>query len=158
MSQYIYEIPLNVLHTMNTTKLESLIYKNFEYLSKFSNIIHTPEYINELLHSDKVHVYLYMNGKIASGYLITETTKIADGRHVLFINYIYIGKKYRGDGIGNQLLAVAEKYAIENNVDGIMLVCDTHKKSVVDWYLRHGYMLDAILRTYNRNDTFYKAI
>jgi ribosomal protein S18 acetylase RimI-like enzyme len=133
------------------TKLINIIYNNFINLAKFPILKHTKKDIYKLLNSDNLLVWLVILNNNIIGYAICEYMSLADGRQVIYINYIYIGSKYRNNKLGSKLLYRIIGYAQERNLN-IMLICDTYNDKILDFYMKKGFMYDLQLRRYDRYD------
>ncbi|MDV4152188.1 GNAT family N-acetyltransferase [Clostridium sp. AL.422] len=61
----------------------------------------------------------------------------------LAINEIIVEEKYRGLGVGHQLMIEAEKYAMDYNAASIVVIYNNYKEEEVDFYNRQGFRLNA---------------
>ena len=86
------------------------------------------------------------------GYIVGELMRLDDGRYTLFISYLYIGNKYRRNGLGTILLNKMVTYAKYKSMDAVTLICDTEDNKVMDFYLSKGFMYDTFLRRYDKYD------
>jgi len=146
----------DILKTSNLELFATVIYKNFINLLPYKQLQHTKQEIYRILTSDNAKVILVMVNKKMAAYLIGEIMKLNDGRIVFYINYIFTSKLFRNRGFGSALMKVVENIVKNENLDGIMLTCDTENKYVYDFYIKKGFMPDLILRKYDRHDVFYK--
>lgn len=128
------------------------VYNNFIELTYNPKLKHTPDEIYRLLTSPNLVMYTMSRNNVMIGYIIGELMKLDDGRYTLFINYVYIGKKYRRNGLGSILLNKMITYGKYKGMDTIMLICDTENQSVLNFYLEKGFMYDQFLRRYDRYD------
>jgi len=95
------------------------------------------EYINlDKLNSDKRHT---------------------DGRYVCYITYIHVVDDYRNIGVASNMIKFLIKLQ-KQNIDGIMLTCDTSNNRLVRFYKKLGFMEDIMFRTYSRFETYYKYL
>jgi len=144
--------------------LTNIIYNNFIYLSQYKQVQHTQEYIKNIFKSDDVILIIaYENNKII-GYLLADSQTLQDTRRVVFISYLYVAPQFRHKNIASDILKFLEEYIKSinkikiNNYNGLMLVADTYKESLIKFYEKRGFMSDLYLRNFERFDTFYKHI
>jgi GNAT superfamily N-acetyltransferase len=143
---------------MKSNNLNSMLYINFLEIGAHPLLNHNRKEINRLIHSPDAQIYFYLiNSQIAS-YLVGEIMKLNDGRMIFYITYLYTSKKFRKHGLATKLMQFAEKIALEKNLDGMMLTCDTENSYVYNYYLLKGFMPDIQLRTYNKYDVLYKIL
>ena len=146
------------INTSNCKKLIHMLYTNFIELKNHKHLFHTKDELTRLvLSKDTMVLYLMDNGKIIS-YLVGELKILDDGRQVFFINYVYTAKKFRGKGTASYLIEYVKKICTDNNLSGILLICDTENEKVHNFYLTRGFMPDLVLRRYDRHDVLYKKI
>lgn len=56
----------------------------------------------------------------------------------IYLANVYVYKRYRDNGYGNEILKYAEQFAVENNFSIIILkVIDN--SFAYNWYIKHGY-------------------
>ena len=132
-------------------KLTNIIYNNFINLAKFPILKHTRQDIYKLLNSNNLILWLVIVNNNIIGYAVCEYNNLTDGRQIIYINYIYIGSKYRDNKLGSKLLYRIIGYAQERNMN-VMLICDTDNEKVLDFYMKKGFMYDLQLRRYHRFD------
>jgi ribosomal protein S18 acetylase RimI-like enzyme len=60
--------------------------------------------------------------------------------HQLYLGMFAVSPEAQGNGIGKTLLNAAEKHAIENNCDKIVISVISTRKELISWYERHGYV------------------
>lgn len=128
------------------------IYKNFIELTDYPQLKHTPEELYRLLTSPNMVMYTIAKDNVMIGYVIGEMMHLDDQRYVLFINYLYIGSKYRRNGLGTILMNKIIGYAKFKSMDAVMLICDTEDTKVLNFYFNKGFMYDAFLRRYDKYD------
>lgn len=58
----------------------------------------------------------------------------------LYLGMFAVSPLAQGHGIGKFLLNAAEKYAIENKCDSIVISVISTRKELISWYERHGYI------------------
>lgn len=146
------------LQRQNKELLVNIIYNNFIYLEPESKLNHNSKAIFDILNDKGVVLFLFMNSNKVGAYLLGQTMTLEDGRFILYISYIYVSKFLRTKGVGSLLLKKAEQYVYTKKCDGIMLIYDTRRKELKQFYDKHGFMLDFQLRRYENNDVFYKVI
>jgi ribosomal protein S18 acetylase RimI-like enzyme len=145
------------LKHQNLTLLVNTIYNNFIELADIPALSHTKTTISANLYKDSILILCMLDDKIC-GYLLGYYTTLPDSRQILFINYIYISKRFRSKGLGRQLMLMAVDDASEHKVDGIMLIYDTDNVYVDNFYKKLGFMLDVNMRRFHRHDVFYRVI
>ena len=145
------------LKLQNITLLVNTIYNNFIELADMPILSHNKATISANMYKESILILCMLNDKIC-GYLLGYYTKLNDSRQVLFINYIYLSKKFRHKGIGRQLMLMAIDDASEHRADGVMLIYDTDNAYVDKFYKNLGFMLDVNMRRFHRHDVFYRII
>ena len=135
------------------------IYNNFIDLKIDYKLMHNKEDIEKNLRSLNTVIIIITNDsdKII-GFLTSNIMVLEDRRKVLYISYIYVSESERNKKLGSLLLKEAEKYASKQNCIGVMLIFDTYKPYLVNFYETRGYMLDINLRRYERHDVYYKTL
>jgi ribosomal protein S18 acetylase RimI-like enzyme len=141
-----------------TCNLDNMIFNTFINLSNIPELKHNIMEIKKILNNPRVQFYIYMIDNMIAGYILGETIVLNDGRHVLYITYLFTAPKYRNHGIASSLLTYAEQYVINKNLNGIMLTTDTQNLKLFNWYLEKGFMADTTLRNYGRYEVLYKII
>lgn len=154
MSFYIYNH--DKLQKYNLSLFTNIIYSNFQELSHFPQLKHTRNDIHKLFKSEKTIVCLYIVNKKIGAYMVGEFMKLADGRNVFYISYIYTSPQLRNMGIASKMMQIIFDFKKEYNIDGIMLTCDIHDKLVYNFYLKKGFMPDIMLRNYSQHEILYK--
>ena len=144
------------LEKTNIDLLINTIYVNFIDLSEFPELKHNKDEIKKLLMSPNVQLFLYIINKKIAGYMLGEIMKLNDGRTVFYITYIYTAPKFRGKGIASKLMKLIITITEKNNLDGVMLICDTEDTHVHEFYLKRGFMPDMTLRRYDRHDVLFR--
>ncbi len=82
-------------------------------------------------------IYLaYVDGRIA-GQIILRT----NWNHYCYIEDISVDAQFRRLGIGRQLMAQAQKWAVERNLAGIMLETQNNNVSACRFYEKRGFQL-----------------
>lgn len=143
---------------IRSKKFSNIIFRNFFYLSDFPILKHSINDINILLSNKNMHgFFALINNKII-GYIISEFISLDDKRKVLFINYIYVSPKFRNQNIGTLLINKIYDIGKKFNLNALMLICDTENFKIFDMYQKRGFMLDLILRRYDRFDVLTKNI
>lgn len=57
----------------------------------------------------------------------------------LYLGMLTVSPELQAKGIGKQLLAAAEKYAVKNNCHKITMTVISVRHELIAWYERHGY-------------------
>jgi ribosomal protein S18 acetylase RimI-like enzyme len=133
-----------------------VVYNNFIDLKEVHQLNHTKKYIYETLKCDTAQVYLIMVNKKIASYIVGKITVLNDGRHVLYISYLYTSVQFRGSGYASKLLKLADKVCDKNMLDGIVLTCNSEDTNLYDFYLKKGFMPDLLLRTYGKYEIMFK--
>lgn len=133
----------------NPKHLAETIYINFEYLSKYPNLLHNKEEIIKLLSSNTTLGYLLYDNKKLIAYLVGEYKSLNDNRHIFYISYIYVAQKYRSKKIGQQLMHKIINKCKSQNIHYIILTCDSHDDKVVNFYKKLNFQPDKTLNANN---------
>jgi GNAT superfamily N-acetyltransferase len=128
------------------------IYNNFIELADFPNLKHTHNNIYKLLTSPNMILFTVSKNNIMIAYCLGELMKLSDGRYVLFLSYLYVGSKYRRNGLGSILMNKIISYARFKRMNAVMLVCNTDDQRVMNFYFDKGFMYDQYLRRYDKYD------
>jgi ribosomal protein S18 acetylase RimI-like enzyme len=150
-------VSINKIKTSKLNYFTNVIFNNFLHLQNVSNLSHSKKNIFEVLTSKEPQIYLVLNDdKKIIAYLVGEIVELVDGRKVLYITYLFTSKKHRKNGCASKLLYVAEDIIRKQNLNGLMLTCDSENPYVYDFYLKKGFMPDILLRTYKKYEVMYK--
>ncbi len=153
----LYIINNQQLANFNLSYMTDTIYDNFKDLAIDTNLKHTKEEIYRVLKTNQSQVYLILDeNNIITAYLIGEIITINDGRKILYITYLFTAPRFRKLGLASKLIDTAQNIVANNNLDGIMLTCDTHNESVYNFYLKKGFMPDLVLRNYSRHEVLFR--
>jgi GNAT superfamily N-acetyltransferase len=136
----------------------NIVYENFNDIANIPKLNHTHKQIKKILSSDNSHSIIIIHNKQIIGYLLGETHILQDGRHIYFINYLYVAKKFRNKNLASSMMSKIKIWCRNKKINFIMLNCDTNNKKVYDFYLKRGFMPDLNLRTYNRYDVLSTRI
>src|SRR5271169_5523752 len=115
----------------NPTVLANIIFTNFNYLEKFTELGHNKKEITKSLKSSGNFCYLVYDGEKLIGYLVGEFRTLNDNRYVYYISYLYISEQYRGHGLGSQLMDAIIDKCNDMGVKFIVLTCDTYDDKIV---------------------------
>lgn len=133
----------------------NVVYNHFIDLSNYENLKHSTNEIRKLLNSDNFRGYIIKyNNKYIVGYILGEITHLNDGRDVFFISYLYTASNFRKHGIASKLMDRIKADMKKQFIYTIMLICDTNNSKLVDFYMKKGFMLDLLLRRYEKHDVF----
>ncbi len=91
-----------------------IIYNNFIELNENPKLMHNKEKILESLQSQNAVLIIAMNKKTMAGFVMGEIIELQDRRQVLFISYIYVAQSMRSNGLGGELMTIAENFALNN--------------------------------------------
>ena len=139
-------------------KLVDMLYNNFVNLAAYQQLLHNRKELTRLVTSDKAKIIFLMVNKKIAAYLVGEIKDLVDGRHVFYISYLYTAKQFRKKGFASQLLEYVEELVKKENLDGVLLTCDTDDEKVHEFYLTRGFMPDLVLRNYSKFDVLYKPM
>lgn len=148
---YNYNISMSAIPE-GTELFARTIYNNFLSLADYPVLKHTMDEIRRLLMSDDLILYLAIRDKKIIGYLVGEFMTLNDGRNVLYISYLYVASKFRKHNVGSNLLKMAMNKSIKSKLNGILLISDTEDKQAANFYAKHYFSYDNILRRYERYD------
>jgi ribosomal protein S18 acetylase RimI-like enzyme len=57
----------------------------------------------------------------------------------IYLGMLSVSPFLQNAGIGKQLLAAANEYALQQNCTSIYMTVITHRTELINWYNRHGY-------------------
>jgi ribosomal protein S18 acetylase RimI-like enzyme len=136
----------------NIDRLAKIIFMNFFELQNQPDIEFTVEDISSILNSPALLGWFLLDdeGKII-GYLIGSLKALGDGRHVYYISYFYIIKKYRGSGIGKKIILIAMDYINKINIKFILLISKINSPAY-QLYMKLGFLPDPLIIL--RNDEY----
>lgn len=131
-----------------------IVYKNFMHISQNKSLNHNINEITRLVNSNNFVGYLAKLDKKIIAYLLGEIISLNDGRKVFYINYLYVSQYFRNSGIASDILKKAINFSKNSKLNAVMLTCDTYNNKLHNFYLKRGFMLDMVLRRYERHDVF----
>lgn len=144
---------LQVRSISNPQEMSQIIYQHFSYLSQYPKLNHNPASIEKLLKApNNISYLLYFKDKIIA-YMIGDMRDLSDNRHVYYISYIYVLKEYRGKKIGSLLIRRAVKLCREVGIPFIILTCDKVNTKALNFYRKHGFVLDPVLGNCNQTQS-----
>jgi ribosomal protein S18 acetylase RimI-like enzyme len=138
--------------------MAKIIFNNFPNLAKFSILKHTIDDIKRLLTSENLVMFVAYLGKKLIGYIVGEFMVLDDKRKILFISYFYVGEKYRGCKVGSHLLDLFIGQAIQQRLDGVLLIVDTQNTKIMNYYFMKQFMYDVQLRRYARHEILFLSL
>lgn len=137
----------------------NVVYNHFIDLANYANLNHSVQEIKKLLTSDNFKGYIVKHkNKYIIGYILGEITHLNDGRDVYFITYLYTASNFRKLGIASKLINHIKTEMKKQFIYTIMLICNTDNSKLVDFYMKKGFMLDLLLRRYEKHDVFSALI
>lgn len=77
--------------------------------------------------------------------------RLQDGK--LYLGMLSVKPHTQGKGIGKQLMQAAEDYAKQQSIDTIFMTVISVRKELIDWYVRHGYILTGERKPFVIPDT-----
>jgi ribosomal protein S18 acetylase RimI-like enzyme len=93
-------------------------------------------------------------GYILGEYMNLNHINDADNRNVCYISYIYVCDRYRGKSIATNMMKIL--FSDSMKINGWMLVFDTHKKNLRDFYSKLGFKPDILHKTHSQHDVYFK--
>jgi ribosomal protein S18 acetylase RimI-like enzyme len=72
----------------------------------------------------------------------------------LYLGMLTVSPVEQGKGIGKQLLARADEYAKDKNLEAITITVITTRHELIAWYERHGYQQTGELRPFHVDPRF----
>ena len=139
-----------------------IIYNNFIHLADFPKLLHTKDNIYDTLRDENAIVLLtFLDDPECSkltSFLVCQKIELADRRRVLYVNYIYVAETLRHQGLGRELMDTVETIALNNKLNGVMLIFDTNNPKLSHFYQNRGYMSDLNLRRFEQHDVFYLPV
>lgn len=72
----------------------------------------------------------------------------------LYLGMLTVSPVEQGKGIGKQLLAEADDYARDKNLEAITITVITTRHELIAWYERHGYVQTGELRPFHVDPRF----
>jgi GNAT superfamily N-acetyltransferase len=152
----------NDLQQQDLSLFVDIIYNNFIHLADFPKLLHTKNNIYDTLRDENAVVLLtFQNSnecKKITSFLLGQKIELADRRRVLYINYIYVAETMRHKGLGSELMDTVETMAVNNKLNGVMLIYDTFNPKLSHFYQNRGYMSDLNLRRFDQHDVFYLPV
>jgi len=148
-------------HKFDTTfrdNFVNIVFNNFRNAENVRKLKHNKKEIKRLLLSENFVGVLYSVNDHTIGYVLAEARCLDDNRCVLFVSYIYVSSKFRGKKIGSVLMDEIEIRAKFDNMDGVMLIYDTHDEKLRKFYTDRGYKFDVKMRRYDVHDVVFRAI
>lgn len=94
------------------------------------------ESLLELFSRNNAVILLYNNdeGKILGNIYLEKQNK------KLYLGLFSVSPEAQAQGIGKQLLKVADEYAREQNCSSIYMTVISARHELIAWYMRHGYV------------------
>lgn len=141
----------------NPSLITDVIYNNFAYLSKFPELMHDKQSIKSSMAKDGFNylVYHITDKPKLIAYLIGEYKHLPDNRFVYYISYFYVMEKYRSKKIGGTIMKDLIKKCRETGIKFIVLTCDTVDERAVNFYKKHGFIVDPILGKDNKRHNVF---
>jgi len=154
-------IPGTTLMHKNTHVLEKIIYENFVHLANNRELSHTIDNIHKLFNSTSSFFLSASIDGALIGYILGEYINLrhmnnADGRTVCYISYIYVASNYRGKSIATNMMKILLSDESNDTINGWMLVFDTHKKHLAQFYSKFGFKPDILYKKYSQHEVHFK--
>lgn len=73
--------------------------------------------------------------------------------HRLYVGMLSVEPSIQGGGIGKQLLAAAEEFALQHGCSHTFMTVISARAELLAWYLRHGYLDTGERIPFHHNDT-----
>jgi len=75
-----------------------------------------------------------------------EYSSLKKGQYYLFVDYIFVLKKYRSEGVGNKLLKTMEEYAKSIKVTSLYLYAVSDEpERLISFYKKKGYDVSYVM-------------
>lgn len=98
--------------------------------------------INSVIESEDFKIIVAQLNDEVIGYIKFQILSDASYKKNLSINDIVVDEKYRGLGVGHQLMIEAEKYALDYNAAFIVAINNNYKEEEAEFYNRQGFKLN----------------
>jgi ribosomal protein S18 acetylase RimI-like enzyme len=122
------------------------VFHNFMDLQNQKEVVHSKEYIEELLVSDFLFGYFVVENNKLIAYLLGEVLHDS-GITSYFLNYIFVGTNYRKQKIASQLIEKVKEYIRKENIQEILLVYDSTKQELNNFYNKHNFKKSNLVNT-----------
>lgn len=111
------------------------------------------EYFEDLINNHYVIVAVLDNEII--GYLAGTINEQVSYEEIQYgeINNMLINEKYRGYGVGNQLINNFKEYCKENNIYNLMVVASAKNINVINFYKKNGFENFNVTLTMNLKES-----
>jgi len=76
----------------------------------------------------------------------------------LYLGMLSVSPRAQAKGIGKELLAASEQYALEKNCNAIIMNVISLRHELIRWYERHGYGRTGETKPFPPDDKFGKPI
>jgi len=140
----------------NLNYFGKIVFNNFKELVKIPNLKHNIKEIMRIIKlQNSVIIFKMYKNKII-GYVLGEIMHLNDGRNVFYITYIYTSPFFRGKGIATELMNIINNMVKDQNLDGVLLTCDSENEELYLFYEKRGFMPDLVLRTYDKFEVMFK--
>jgi len=60
---------------------------------------------------------------------------------IFYIHFFYVFEKYRSSGVGKELIASCERFALDNGINKIQLRCHRDNSRALNFYFRNGFRI-----------------
>jgi ribosomal protein S18 acetylase RimI-like enzyme len=72
----------------------------------------------------------------------------------LYLGALSVSPEIQARGLGKKMLKYAHYFALEKKCSSIVMLVVSVRKELIDWYLRHGYLLTSETRPFPTDDKF----
>ncbi len=101
--------------------------------------------IQDIYNSDNHKVFILKNTEELLGFILLQIVENHfTSETICFILEIFVDPKFRGKGIGNRLMELAEKFAEEKKIKKVVLNVANNNKIASSLYKKMGYVEEKI--------------
>ncbi|WCT13205.1 GNAT family N-acetyltransferase [Mucilaginibacter jinjuensis] len=108
------------------------------------------EFMLSYLQDENVTILKHVNDEE----LITGCVYLETKGDKLYLGMLTVSPVEQGKGIGKLLLAEADEYARDKNLEAITITVITTRHELIAWYERHGYQQTGELRPFHVDPRF----
>jgi len=149
---YIKSVDSSYFNRPNLGEFIETVFSNFMELYDYPQLNHNRNEIIRILNSQTFHGFLIFYGNKMIGYLLGEIVNY-NNQVLYFINYVFVSGAFRGRKLGSQIMNYAKQYAVQQNADGVGLICDSENDKNMSFYKKLGFQLSDD-RLYQRHELF----
>lgn len=138
-------------HAHLDIEIIEMVYKHFEYLSKYQELKHNKSDIYKLFREPDFRGYfIYNEHGLLVSYLLGEEMISNDGRRIFYIAYVYTSPFYRKKGLASILIKKCIDRSVNiRGIKFIVLTVNSLHNNTVKLYEKLGFNFDPIIDTVN---------